>query len=492
MKKILFAIATVIAASIVSSCEKWLEATSSTTIPVYRLMETRGGFCDALSGIYILMGDSYQYGGHMSFDFVDKVAYPYAYSLSANEKALQTHNYDNTSVKGSITKLWRTNYNVIANINLELEYLESKKSILSSELEYMLFKGELLGLRAFTHFNIMRAFGLGNVQGENSTKLTIPYVTVYSKEPVAQKSYAQTIELIQKDLDEALSCLEEADPLAGKISDEDFWQMNQDNFWSTRKKHFNYFAALATQARLYQWEGELEKAALTAQTVIDATTDFTEWVNPSDFVQEQVEGRDYAFSSEHIFSLEISEMLAKMGSMLISTTGNDSYNIPEDFVNDILYPRIDPQTGSFAGAEDIRGPLVTLQYDRHNYKCYKLLPRLVSNTSGLFPILKISEMYYIVAENLIEEGKNEEALRIMDEVRRHRGISDTFVPDAVNAADELMKEYYREFIAEGQIIYWLKHKEVTASLSPSFTLSAKDLVIPYPQEEIDYGRVQEK
>lgn len=493
MKKTLYAIAVVLTVSVSSSCEKWLEATSSTTIPVYRLMETRGGFCDALSGIYILMGNEYQYGGNMSFNFMDKVAYPYAYSSSVNQKALQTHNYSNTYVKAQITETWRTNYNVVANINLVLQYLESNKDVLSSELEYKLFKGELLGLRAFTHFNLMRAFGLGDVRGENADKLTIPYVTLYDKEPVAQKTYSQTIELIRKDLDECLACLEETDPLAGKISNDDFDRMNQDSFWSNRKKHFNYFAALATRARLFQWMGDLANAAQTAQAVIDGSGELVEWVNPTSLIQEQMEKGNYSFSTEHIFSLEISEMLGKVSEMMIMTTGNDEYCIPEDFVDDILYPRIDPQTGSFAGAEDVRGPLVHLQYDRHNYKCYKLMPAIMSSwsDSGVFPMIRISEMYYMVAENLIAEGKGEDALRILDEVRRHRGISDDYNPALVNADEELMKEYYREFIAEGQIIYWLKHKGVSSSLSPSFTLSHQDLVIPYPQEEIDYGRVQE-
>lgn len=99
-------------------------------------------------------------------------------------------------------------------------------------------------------------------------------------------------------------------------------------------------------------------------------------------------------------------------------------------------------------------------------------------------------MYYIIAENYIAEGQNGEALDVLDEVRNHRGVTTTFNDDAV-AEDELMKEYYREFLSEGQMFYYLKHKKLTPMLWPDFNLSAEDLIYPYPQSELDYGRVQE-
>jgi len=54
-----------------------------------------------------------------------------------------------------------------------------------------------------------------------------------------------------------------------------------------------------------------------------------------------------------------------------------------------------------------------------------------------------------------------------------------------------MREYYKEFLNEGQLIFWLKHKNVQQSLNPSFTVKGTDLTFPYPDEEINYGRVQE-
>ena len=75
-------------------------------------------------------------------------------------------------------------------------------------------------------------------------------------------------------------------------------------------------------------------------------------------------------------------------------------------------------------------------------------------------------------------------------MRKNRGIKDELPADTDPMA-ELMKEYYREFISEGQLFYWLKHKGVNSSLSNEFSVKASDLVYPYPEDEINYGRKQE-
>jgi hypothetical protein len=78
----------------------------------------------------------------------------------------------------------------------------------------------------------------------------------------------------------------------------------------------------------------------------------------------------------------------------------------------------------------------------------------------------------------------------MDIVRSHRGITSEY-PVEVDAAVELNKEYYREFIGEDKLFYFLKYKNVEKSLSETFDLKASDLIYPYPDEEINYGRKQE-
>ena len=91
---------------------------------------------------------------------------------------------------------------------------------------------------------------------------------------------------------------------------------------------------------------------------------------------------------------------------------------------------------------------------------------------------------------MIKDGNNAGALAKLDEVRSHRGISDTYSVE-YSAEEELMKEYYREFMCEGQVFYYLKHTRLSTMLWPEFYLTEDNLIYPYPQDEIDYGRVQE-
>ena len=60
-----------------SSCDEWLEATSNTQFPVDKIFSTRTGFYEALTGVYITMGDNYAYGGSYTWRVNDLTAFPY-------------------------------------------------------------------------------------------------------------------------------------------------------------------------------------------------------------------------------------------------------------------------------------------------------------------------------------------------------------------------------------------------------------------------------
>src|SRR5690606_22677402 len=78
-----------------------------------------------------------------------------------------------------------------------------------------LIKGEMLALRAFIHFDLMRLFGKGNLgnRPELKTAMSIPYVTDFTRKPKEQLSNAETIALLRKDIEEAIKYLE-VDPLS--------------------------------------------------------------------------------------------------------------------------------------------------------------------------------------------------------------------------------------------------------------------------------------
>ena len=67
-----------IALASLQSCNKWLEATSSTQVSDVTLFSSRSGFQDALCGVYISMGNEGEYGEMWTW-FINELAYgPYA------------------------------------------------------------------------------------------------------------------------------------------------------------------------------------------------------------------------------------------------------------------------------------------------------------------------------------------------------------------------------------------------------------------------------
>ena len=71
-------------------------------------------------------------------------------------------------------------WNIIANINNFLEYVDKNKDVLVTERYYEAVKGEALRLRAFLHFDLLRMFG--PVYKEHPASKAIPYRTTFDKD----------------------------------------------------------------------------------------------------------------------------------------------------------------------------------------------------------------------------------------------------------------------------------------------------------------------
>lgn len=499
MKKIFVIIAISAATLSLGSCKEWLEATSSTKIPASQLFETREGFEDALSGVYINMGSYLLYGQTLTWGYLDACISPYNYSIAVTTKSFQNHIYTSVGAKSVIASIWSQAYNVLANINIALRELEAHRDVIVDADEYNLYHGELLALRAYVHFDLLRIYGTADWQGDNASKLTVPYVLEYSSSVTPQKSYAETAELLWNDVNGAITALKESEPLL--MSDERKSafdnSVNIDGFWNNRNYHLNYYAVLALAARVSQWQNDNTAAAQYAQQVIGGASDIlVKWIDVeaiSTAVSD--DDRDWSFSVEHIFSLGVTNLTQSVSfsGLLMDTSGQKSgFSLPNSVVDNVLFVRNDLVTGSQAGAEDLRGPAMQLRIGGLGYYTFKYYgsSSYLPAYANRIPMIRISEMYYMLAEDLIERNLPTDALEQLDIVRRNRGISDD-LPTTADASAELMKEYYREFISEGQLFYYLKHKKVTSSISSAFKLTYTDLIFPYPDEELNYGRQQE-
>ena len=471
-----------------TSCKKgWLDVTSSAEIRAEDQFTSESGFKDALIGVYIGMGDRVLYGSQLTWGAIDLISHQYAPYISslAGYYEFQNHDYRSIVATPQVDAIWNKAYNSIANINNALKYIDKNKGVLNP-VSYSIIKGELLGLRSFLHFDLMRIYGYGNISERTDLagKLAIPYITEFSKSPTPQLPYNETFALLLKDLESAAELLHE-DPIYNnpKKPDSYYVNINRDGFFNKREQRMNYYAVMGLKARVLQWRGgeqNLTAAAAAAEEVIQ--------YNTAKLAVSTTAASDPLLYTEHLFNLNVMGLENIVDRYLNGSTATN-YDalliLPQ--TAQTLYETSNPNIGLV----DIRYNTL-LSAESRGLVSIKLRQLNRTTNRNIVPLMKLPEMYYIAAENYIKTDLSK-AIDYLNIVRRSRGIIQD-IPANTSAAmvrEELTKEYRKEFISEGQLFYYYKRLGFTTI--PNYSIAATDdiYVLPYPDAEIEFGqRVQ--
>ncbi len=262
-----------------------------------------------------------------------------------------------------------------------------------------------------------------------------------------------------------------------------------------RQVRLNYYAVLALKARVYLWLSPLDvankvNAAKYAQMVIDANdptgTPLFRLGEERDRTAE-----DYTMSPEHIAALSVYN-LAATANGLFGETGSlvrYDFNISDGFyyLNN-LFP-VAERTA------DIRWRgmwAYKTSAGNTSYVTYKkYIQRGGLNPVLQVPLLRLSEMYLIQTE--CAETKQEAETKYATLCSR-KGIPFS----GFNAADwigdrknKIIREYVREFYAEGQSFFTFKRFNLT-TLPSSWTYTyynatPQKYVVQKPDREINYN-----
>lgn len=478
------------AALLLPSCEKWFDVTADDQVKAEDQFASADGFKDALVGIYLSMGTDPLYGLEMSFNLIDILSQQYAGFTSnlADHYAFETYNYKEIRAEGAIKSIWDKYYFSLANVNSALTYLD-KTDFPWYTGEKEIIKGELLALRAYLHFDLMRVFGHSNYANrpELSAKLAIPYTTTYNKDLTAQVSYSETFKLMEQDLNDALVLLK-YDPSYKNtlLTPQQEIEINRDGFYDQRNMRFNYYAVKALQARIFAWQGgsKMQLAAQAAEEVINDS--FTNLLKASTNVNV-----DRKMSEEQLFSLDVARMFIK-GMAYFEGTSATNYNALR--MASATTETIFETAISEIGAVDVRyntlllsQPLGTISL---KYR-YETPLALGVNT---IPLIKLPEMYYIAAEYYSQTDLSK-AISLLDKVRSSRRIISPLSTAMTisDFEDELLKEYRKEFISEGQLFFYYKRRgfEHIPDYTSSIIADDNIYMLPYPASEVEFGnRVQ--
>ena len=482
MKKKIYILRVVVWCVLVSfaciSCSDWLDVKPKTEEEAESMFSTEEGFKSALAGAYIALCEPDLYGKELTFGMLGVLGQewsgkegPVSVSQSAYNNFLY-YRYEEVVTKPIVEAVWKKMYKTIANVNTLIEYTDLKRDVLTGN-NYEIIKGEAIALRAFIHFDLLRLYADCNFADSVSA---IPYVKSSKPAITPQSSTSEVVRLLVEDLDDALELLEKDPIFTGQdVSGVDNGYLVNRNF------HLNYYAVQGLKARIYAYAGKMQEAYNAAKIVIEAqeNSGVRPWVNKNDVNATNTALRDRTFSSEHLFALNTTKLIDNIKGYFKETLSPLKSRIAPKDAADCLFVTGDYRGLFFEsdnGAENVLSKF--WQMDNQIVGGETVRPK-----RDRMPVLRISEMYYIAAEYL-KAVDAPEALNMLNIVREHRGLVEKLIDvNPIAIQNEILKEYQREFLGEGQLFYY--HKRLgTKNIA---TANAK-YTLPMADDEIDLGQ----
>ncbi|MCH4551337.1 RagB/SusD family nutrient uptake outer membrane protein [Aestuariibaculum lutulentum] len=473
MKNILNKITCIVMIGAFTACSDYLDVTPEDKLLESQLYSTEAGINNQLNGVYHKLTSEPLYGGRLTMSTMEVLGQRYTFPRTDSYYTpFRTYNYSNGSVRGAFEGIWTNAYNAILNLNDLITNID-KYNVLNEETS-QLYKGEAYGLRAMIHFDLLRIFG--PVYSLNPDNIAIPYYTEAKAENGELLSATEVINLVLADLDMAEEFLAN-DAIIGSTPPSSNYDYN------VRQLRFNYYAVKALQARVNLYAGNTEEAYTAAKFVIDETAATFPWTAPAAIISAGGDP-DRVFSKEVIFGPQNVELYRRHDALFsdkLRATSVLYYSearltqLFEDNENDYRYNStwIRPTSGEITFKTFYK--FADVAESRMNFRYMQ-------------PLIRKSEMYYILAETETDETK---ALEYLNTVRYNRGLID--VEAGVDIQAEIQKEYMREFYGEGQIFFYYKRLNIekitnaNSNSSRSFvTMTPESYVVPLPESELKY------
>ena len=456
-----------------TSCNDWLEVKPKTEEEADKLFSTLDGFKSALAGVYIGMSQTELYGREMTFGMVGVLGQEWGSESDLGNQYsaysyLLNYNYEQVVSKALIDAVWNKMYEGIANVNTLIQYSDLKREVLGDY--YGVVRGEALALRAYMHFDLLRLFAPYDFSAE--AKVAIPYVLEAKPAIAPQLTPTKFVEYALKDVEAALELLK-SDPI---LTGEDVSGVD-NGYLANRNFHLNYYAVLGLKARICLYAKDVTAAYGAANEVILAQQQkgLFPWVKTADITTTEANLRDRTFSSEHLFAFNTT----KLEEYIKGYFREASLPLMERLMPGELYEADDYRTALYETYSGFANVLTKFwQMD----KAYVQGQGYVTPKRNRMPAIRIAEMYYIAAEAL-KESNIGEALEMLNTLRVHRGLMKLENLDKDQLQEELGREYYREFIGEGQVFFY--HKRMNTSI---IATANAVYVLPMPDDEIDLGQ----
>ena len=431
------------------------------------------GFIDAMDGVYASMAADGLYGKELSFGFIDEIAQLYFNDYGEGETTLTKSidlKYRDEDVRERIDGIWGDAYNVISSANSIIDNVSGHSYPGLPHIE-----GEARAVRAMVHFDILRLFAPGMEKAESEA---IPYVDHFSITPFRRLAVKDVFDRITDDLERSYKLLSESPEISGR---------------TPSNVYMNKYAVAALLARVHNWAGNHGEAAKYAEAALEGDYQFTR--------DEQVKSlfKGYLANRECIFGLHAPNMYLDVRSNLYPTRLTESMLMVRDNYQTLFeVPTFTSTNNDYryqaCFSKRTWTKTVTLcvkLYDK-NYDEDQIVP------TGRIPgpnLIRIPEMYYILAESAYSSADTEHALEYLNTVVTARGLRPLSLEDIDTEAKfrrKLVGEYIKEYWGEGQIFFTYKrfNMDMDGVNSKHFTASADVYVLPLPESEYENGEAR--
>lgn len=451
-----------------SSCSDWFQVKPENEISKEDLFSSYDGYRTALNGIYRNLSGESLYGNNLSWGFISFLGQNYnpaswiaMYDISGS---IMEYDYENADVKSVIEAIWETAFNTIANCNILIQNTEERGDDFfnEGENERNILIGEAKGLRALLHLDMLRLFAPAPITGDDAAY--VPYVSYYLTSHPTHLPTSVVLDSIIYDLKQAQKLLAYNDTLYNvdmmrnasmRFDGNVTGGANGGEFFAYRGTRMNYVAATALLARAYQYKGDNVSAYKYAEEVYRFYSD-KNW---------------YSFTSESNLNNTNTEYrrCKLFEDILLAFYNTNIYDIYDTYVQNHFY-----YTGNYMPIKNWENLFSNDEQD------FRLRYMIASNTTSsnfslkwvpvkdasalwnvqyqypLLPIIRMSEVFYIMCEYLADHNLTE-AISLLNTLKRARGaeeVGTTLTRDAFLTA--LYKDATREFIAEGQTFYLYK------------------------------------
>lgn len=459
---------------VMASCNEWLDVQPRSQVEDTELFSSERGFKEALAGVYSSMLSNNTYAKELTYGFIGVLGQEWDYYYSSQYSDVATYNYDAAYPTGFIRGIWTTNYTGIANANHLLANIDAKAGLFAKD-NYEVIKGEALALRAFLHFDLLRCFGVSYAVNPNQP--SIPYSSSLSYSVAPQLSVSEATEAVLKDVLDAEALLKGHDPIA---TGRTITEVEDNGYLYNRQLHLNYYAVKGLEARVRMWKGDYEGASKAADEVMQSGA-FT-WAT----VGNLQAGYDRCLADEHLFALNNLTLTSDVADNYFSDGSPYSYAVTRERLLDYF----DNATQDYRYTFLFKSGSSTHANNRYVTK-YDEPSNGAEFYSNKMPLIRLAEIYLIKCETLYRLGNTDEALAVLNQVRNARNLPALGEMPA-DFFTELLHEYRRELLGEGQLFFLYKRLNSPVILySDADAVADKVYTFPLPITETESAHREE-